>query len=72
MDKRHALFVLLGLLFVSAHCYKDGDIEDNEFAEFEMDGNAPIDVEESASERLGYSERGRKDMKFNVIFTFFT
>ena len=52
-DKQHALFVLMGLLIVSVQCYKDGDIEDNEFAEFEMDGNAPIDVEESASERYG-------------------
>ena len=47
--KACVVFFILGL-FVLGHCFKDGDFEDNEFAEFEEDGNAPIDVEETASD----------------------
>ena len=49
MGKAWMLLVIVGL-FALGHCFKEGDFEDNEFAEFEEDGNVPMDVEETASD----------------------
>ena len=44
-----SIALVLGLL-ISTSVAVEGDFEDNEFAEFEEEGNAPLDVEASVSD----------------------